>query len=149
MQHLFAQIVSSRADWWWALRPRMNGKGEIGDSDFKYSSLPSLRFRSVYHNSENYTTYKLTYIKAENLPDHSRHNVSRDDLLLLAKNWLECCNQQHGHCLQLNSCLKLPTRLLSITRQNLQVISSAELPSDTKYAALSHCWGSWSESQTH
>ncbi|CZR67321.1 uncharacterized protein PAC_17220 [Phialocephala subalpina] len=66
---------------------------------------------------------------------------SRDDLMLLAKEWMGDCNKQHNKCTQSIHDEKLPTRLLYIGRRNLRLRLSLSLPSDTRYATLSHCWG--------
>lgn len=62
--------------------------------------------------------------------------------MLLAKEWMGDCNNQHNNCIQSIYDQKLPTRLLSIGGRNLRLILSLSLPSDSKYATLSHCWGS-------
>jgi len=58
--------------------------------------------------------------------------------------WLKDCCQNHKTCNKIPANIELPTRLLDLGEANKlepRVCSSNDLPHDTKYATLSHCWG--------
>jgi hypothetical protein len=64
-----------------------------------------------------------------------------------AATWIRQCNDSHAFCsARLRAGRRLPTRLLDIgetsTTSYIKLIPSSSLPWDTKYLALSHCWGS-------
>jgi hypothetical protein len=95
----------------------------------------------VNSHSSKLKTSSLIYREDENSPAQSHNNPSPDELILMAKKWVGDCNDRHD-CLQSSHDYKLPTRLLHIGRGSLQLTLSVNLPSNTKYATLSHCWGS-------
>ncbi|TVY44704.1 hypothetical protein LOCC1_G004620 [Lachnellula occidentalis] len=91
-------------------------------------NFSSIVFSPVLHPV--YYNYKKPY-----------SSPSHDELTLLASEWLRNCNDHHDNCLHASHDCKLPTRLLRIDRQNCQLTHSVNLPCNTKYATLSHCWG--------
>lgn len=62
----------------------------------------------------------------------------------------DICDSSHMEC-HINKIDRLPTRLLHVeeipgdtstgTAHRVQLVTTKELPADTKYAALSYCWG--------
>ncbi|KAI1472826.1 HET-domain-containing protein [Daldinia caldariorum] len=59
-----------------------------------------------------------------------------------AKQQLSACCQNHQHC-PTGSNSFLPTRLIYIagTNDEIRLVDSSRLPSNSRYVALSHCWG--------
>jgi hypothetical protein len=58
--------------------------------------------------------------------------------------WLKDCYQNHKLCNKILANFELPTRLLDLGETNKlepRMCYSNDLPYDTKYATLSHCWG--------
>lgn len=66
------------------------------------------------------------------------------DAIAQLKSWLHGCEENHG-CQTARSDEKfLPKRLLYVgfqKDQGLRLVESCELPANTQYATLSHCWG--------
>jgi hypothetical protein len=63
-----------------------------------------------------------------------------------AIDWMQVCLQTHNLCHRdLVEMKSLPTRLIEIAghpdQPTLRLCSSSEIPSDTQYVSLSHCWG--------
>ncbi|KAF4636811.1 hypothetical protein G7Y89_g1261 [Cudoniella acicularis] len=61
----------------------------------------------------------------------------------LVKEWFNNCEECHESCGALVSERKLPTRLVFVGADDsqLRLSLSQELPKETKYLTLSHCWG--------
>ncbi|KAH7380555.1 heterokaryon incompatibility protein-domain-containing protein [Phaeosphaeria sp. MPI-PUGE-AT-0046c] len=62
--------------------------------------------------------------------------------LNLAAWWLQNCRNSHPECQSRRATEQLPTRLLNLTEHRLRICSGADLPASSRYASLSHCWGS-------
>jgi hypothetical protein len=62
----------------------------------------------------------------------------------VAKRWLDECLKSHPTCQRAIMPGKLPTRLLDVgtNGHEFHLCLSKDLPEDTKYLTLSHCWGS-------
>ena len=77
-----------------------------------------------------------------------RLSVSGDTSSAAALSWvqrqIDACLNSHEHCKSKDRDF-LPTRLLSVRpykgSPDVQLVNSKDLPSSTKYIALSHCWG--------
>jgi len=65
----------------------------------------------------------------------------------IAESWFQKCRSSHPKCkhgVGLENTKKLPTRLLEISGDQasaLCLIDATNLPPDTEYTTLSHCWG--------
>ncbi|SMR49415.1 unnamed protein product [Zymoseptoria tritici ST99CH_3D1] len=113
--------------WVWDAEDERNTHGmNFLDEDFW------LKITQVQHNVPH-----LVGREVENLPD-----------LISARSWLDDCLDNHDTCsAEGESSKELPTRLLEITSDeggnvvDVKLVYSATLPSCTRYAALSHCWG--------
>jgi hypothetical protein len=62
----------------------------------------------------------------------------------VAKRWVEECTTSHPTCQRTIMPENMPTRLLGVgtNGHELHLCLSKDLPEDTKYLTLSHCWGS-------
>lgn len=87
------------------------------------------------------------------LPNH--HDFGNPGLRRAAyiKEWIQRCEEKHDNCKRWRllmtdprSPFSLPSRLLCLTLHGLHpsiyLCETAALPRDSKYATLSHCWGS-------
>ncbi|KAH8588557.1 heterokaryon incompatibility protein-domain-containing protein [Bisporella sp. PMI_857] len=61
--------------------------------------------------------------------------------LLLAKSWIERCQNEHSECSAVTPNVKAPTRLLELSGDHVRLRSAQELEITPAYATLSHCWG--------
>ena len=66
-------------------------------------------------------------------------NTSSDAAFEEAQKWLEHCEKAHGRC-KLNASGQYPDRILDISRNQVKLREVVGL--DSRYACLSHCWGS-------
>src|SRR6201999_305572 len=60
------------------------------------------------------------------------------------RHWIDNCEKNHKLCKShTNGERKLPTRLAKISLQDhtVSILETTTLPLNTKYAALSYCWG--------
>lgn len=74
--------------------------------------------------------------------DKQRTATSSSKTLGLAKTWLKYCCAEHSLCrLLLTETRRLPTRLLEIQSGVIRLRNGKNLPVETPYLALSHCWG--------
>lgn len=66
----------------------------------------------------------------------------------LSRSWFEKCLKSHKVCSSRTS-PRLPTRLVRVgsTHRDAQLCLSKDLPKETQYATLSHCWGTLSISR--
>ncbi|KAI2776567.1 HET-domain-containing protein [Daldinia loculata] len=62
------------------------------------------------------------------------------EALNLAKRWLHSCKTSHEEC-ALASEPYVPSRLLDVTSRNPKLLLRCEIPNDSPFVALSHCWG--------
>lgn len=69
---------------------------------------------------------------------NSKPNHDIEVLPLVAK-WLDTCGAHHKGCENITRIL--PSRLVSITGSDPQLVMTVDLPTDIEYATLSHCWG--------
>ncbi|KAE8443499.1 hypothetical protein EG329_001811 [Mollisiaceae sp. DMI_Dod_QoI] len=93
------------------------------------------------------TPYNITESSAPHPSNNSAHGIA------LANRWLHACSRYHKRCLQEQppsqfptDGYRLPTRLIDIgTRTPLQprLRDSLDLPQDSSYLTLSHCWGAF------
>lgn len=83
----------------------------------------------LIHEADNFR------IEPKNL-SNSRNEPALD----LARDWLRSSMSARPRVLGNWSDFELPTRLLEI-RSSIRLRRGCELPSETKYATLSHCWG--------
>jgi hypothetical protein len=78
------------------------------------------------------------------LGGNGRDNKSRNRWDI-ARDWLRVCVEEHAGCRQVADYRgrQLPTRLVctGVSGQTVRVCLGAELPSDTIFSTLSHCWG--------
>jgi hypothetical protein len=78
----------------------------------------------------------------EDCPDRSQIlRPQPDDFLSLAKRWLTECHTSHQRCRDVRV-RTLPTRLLRVLSDSVQLIDTAQLSKNVDYATLSHSWGS-------
>jgi hypothetical protein len=73
-------------------------------------------------------------------------NTGSPESFTTAAAWIRQCSRSHFLCAaDFKSRRRLPTRLLDVgdtcTTSQIHIVLSETLPSDTKYLALSHCWG--------
>lgn len=79
-------------------------------------------------------------VNAADLP----FTTNSDNNWAISRGWFEKCLETHKCCgSRVPTRLPLPTRLVRIGTSNLhlQLCLSKDLPEDTTYATLSHCWG--------
>jgi hypothetical protein len=62
------------------------------------------------------------------------------------KRWLNACDRTHVRCKHPTTELlqahdSLPTRLIRIDAENIRLVITSELSADTRFIALSYCWG--------
>jgi hypothetical protein len=73
-------------------------------------------------------------------PQHSADPM----VAFLIKSWLSDCSTQHTMCRHRRSASYRPPRLIEINKDCNKLVTSRDLDtigSDTRYATLSHCWG--------
>lgn len=61
----------------------------------------------------------------------------------IARNWLRECIETHAHCRQKAMGKPLPSRLIDMGAGDIirpHICESTNLPRDTKYITISHCW---------
>jgi hypothetical protein len=86
--------------------------------------------------------FEIPYPQIGGIMDRTDSDAS----FAVASNWLSTCKKSHSSCggFKSNRC-KLPTRLLRISRTEVGYmirLCVSNIPSDTQYTTLSHCWGS-------
>ncbi len=67
-------------------------------------------------------------------------HANSEDSWGLIKSWLYNCDSNHLSCRQYEREKIFPTRVLDVT--TLRLVLNSEIPPGTKFATLSHCWGS-------
>lgn len=67
--------------------------------------------------------------------------TGHEDVLNLARYWLEQCTESHAECRVSAQSTWAPTRLLSSSGSKVHLIHTVEHNSPGPYATLSHCWG--------
>ncbi|KAF2108070.1 heterokaryon incompatibility protein-domain-containing protein, partial [Lophiotrema nucula] len=77
-----------------------------------------------------------------------QQRTNAKEVLGLARKWLDTCLNEHEACRARASSSKnfIPTRLIEITPINesimsLRLVHGQDLPPETQYLTLSHCWG--------
>jgi hypothetical protein len=72
-------------------------------------------------------------------------DMESDSTFRQARTWLNTCIEQHDDCTSSANDF-VPTRLLQIAQdvsdKPVKLVETAAIPKDTRYATLSHCWGS-------
>ncbi|PVH81454.1 HET-domain-containing protein [Cadophora sp. DSE1049] len=74
-------------------------------------------------------------------------SVSSDNAFSTAAKWLEQCHMEHPECTSSGS-IDLPSRVLEITNDYLKIVSTSNLSGDSRYVALSYCWGGPQDQKT-
>lgn len=74
-------------------------------------------------------------------------NTGSAESLDIASQWLSDCSEgQHPHCTERSLNTPLPTRLLRLDSSEHTILylrQTEQLPNDTRYMTLSHCWGQY------
>ena len=73
--------------------------------------------------------------------------VSSDESFAAAREWTHVCHSTHIDC-ERSYERDLPTRVLCIANDSVKLVETNELWDDTRYAALSYCWGGDQEQKT-
>lgn len=79
-------------------------------------------------------------VELEKLPSF----ITADVVAQLGRAWIQDCHQSHVRCAISTSSRKLPTRLINVGLGGdaiTRICLTSKLPSNTRYTALSHCWG--------
>jgi hypothetical protein len=91
---------------------------------------------------ENNPKFVLEMDVSDNVGNIARSTDSEESWTLV-NNWLHGCLSNHASCSIHYLEQKLPTRLVAVgsTDVDLRLTLTANLPGDTPYLTLSHCWG--------
>lgn len=71
---------------------------------------------------------------------HVPEGTEKEDMLQIAKEWLNTCDTRHEECCMAND-YSLPTRLIKVSGDEPQLVLTATLRAKVQYSTLSHRWG--------
>ncbi|KAH8708508.1 heterokaryon incompatibility protein-domain-containing protein [Phaeosphaeriaceae sp. PMI808] len=125
--------------------------GHIGILDrFKVGNMPDLidiAWGNLDHEDVRHTKIPWCYFYDQELGDV--HPVSHfapgdtrsNESLETARKWIKTCDKEHLTCMQ-NVSSAVPRRLLDLKNNQVRLYETTSKDQGTRYACLSHCWGS-------
>ncbi|KAK5651629.1 hypothetical protein OQA88_11804 [Cercophora sp. LCS_1] len=153
-------ITCSAIEWWLAMggsRPRVTAHSESGEEVELEICSSTLRLKETDTDADDNPNNDVdinTNIDTDNKTGHPcvsagsklRGGTGGDEALGLARGWLERCQLEHGKCQGGAGRAFVPTRLLYIGGEELDVVVLREgLSGPVRYAALSHRWSAETE----